>query len=183
MLAEAYTGQSLAESNYARVVEDGQGVVGFIFGRSSGIAEFRHKYGGVLGQVRVAFRILLSSWGSLSTCLRLISAWREHDANRRQLLSVRDHEVHLLCMSRRSQGKGMGRELMAAFLDDCRKNGVGVVSLDTDKKYCNYGFYERLGYKLLGYFTSPIQLFYSGSSDECCTYTIDVADHKKKVEA
>jgi len=77
----------------------------------------------------------------------------------------------------------MGRALMNAFLDDCRKNGVSVVSLDTDKKYCNYGFYERLGYKLVGYFTSPIQLFYSGSSDECCTYTINVGDHQKKAEA
>jgi GNAT superfamily N-acetyltransferase len=183
ILSDAYTGQSLSESNYAWVAEDGQAVIGFIFGRTSGIKQFRHKYGGILGQVRVAWRLLLSSGGSLSMCLRLFSALRTHEANRRKLLRGRDHEVILFCMSRRAQGKGMGQEFMTAFLDDCRRNGVRAVSLDTDKKYCNYGFYERFGYKLVGYFSSPLQLFYSGKSDECCTYVINIAEHQKRVEA
>lgn len=174
LLAEAYTGQAISESNFACVDENEEGVIGFIFGRSSDSKEFYHQYGGLFGQFRFAIKFIFSAGGSLSACIKLISAMKAHERNRKLVLVNREHEVNLFCVSRKKQGKGTGKILMNSFLDDCRKNGIISVTLDTDKKYCNFGFYEHFGYKLVGHFHSPIQLFYSGSSDECVTYKINI---------
>jgi GNAT superfamily N-acetyltransferase len=162
--------------HFACVDENEEGVIGFIFGRSSNKKAFYHQYGGLLGQFRFAIKFIFSVGGSLSTCVKLISSMKSHERNRKNVFANRKHEVHLFCVSRKAQGRGTGKNLMNSFLDDCKKNGVTIVSLDTDKKYCNFGFYEHFGYKLVGYFRSPIQLFYSGTSDECCTYKIHIED-------
>jgi ribosomal protein S18 acetylase RimI-like enzyme len=56
-------------------------------------------------------------------------------------------KVEELVVSRHSQGKGIGRELMNFVEKYCKKNDIKFIWLITGKKVPAFKFYKKIGYK------------------------------------
>ena len=159
---ELYTGSSLAESNYASVVESDGDVVGFIYGRCGAGRPYRNPYATPWGRARVMARFLALRDLRLLAKLRWIRAMAQHQWNRSRTGVTMDNEITLFVVEREAQGKGYGRLLLADFLDRCRARGARRVVVETDRD-SNYGFYEHLGFTVVGEFTSPLNELVAGT--------------------
>ncbi len=62
-----------------------------------------------------------------------------------------------LAVMRNSNGKGVGKHLVAAFLEMSQKRQVEIVNLTTDAvgNDATNEFYQKMGFTLLKVFTTP----------------------------
>jgi ribosomal protein S18 acetylase RimI-like enzyme len=104
------------------------------------------------------WRFALASVGAVvrqpKICLRLFRALR-----RPQEVPV-NHDCALLmsiAVSPGLQGKGAGRRLVMRFLDEAKERRMGRVRLETDTHNNDSAnaFYQRLGFVLVGSYSSP----------------------------
>ena len=65
-----------------------------------------------------------------------------------EALSKEKAQLRQMAVHDRLQGKGVGRELVMALEDYCRKNGFKEIHLDA--RYPARGFYAKLGYTEYG---------------------------------
>ncbi len=85
--------------------------------------------------------IVLEIEGKIAGCLQLsfIPGLSRKGMWRGQIENVRIH--------RDFRGKGLGEQFFNWAIEECRKNGCGLVQLTTDKGRSEaYRFYERLGF-------------------------------------
>jgi GNAT superfamily N-acetyltransferase len=133
-----YTAGTLAESRQATVIETDGEVQAFLFGRAGARDLYRNEYSGVPGRMRVLIRFLsLPGAGPIAKFgwLRAIAA---HQIARHRVEPIGDGEVTLFAAATESQGRGYGRQLMDAYVEQCRQLGVERLTLETDveSSYC-----------------------------------------------
>jgi GNAT superfamily N-acetyltransferase len=103
----------------------------------------------------------------------MISMFNIHEKNRLSAEPDRKYEVNLFAVIPSMQGKGIGKELMKAFIEKCKLDGVKRITLDTDEE-CNYKFYENFGYYKKAEFYSPIQYLYTGKTGVSFVYELNI---------
>ena len=168
-----YTIGSLAESNYAVVVEEAGRAVGFLFGRAGSTMKYRTPYSGLRGRLRLLREFV--SLGGLTTGekWRWFLAINRHQTNRTKLgVRIKD-EVTLFAVAATARGKGYGGELMASFVEHCRQLGIERIVVETDSD-SSYGFYDSFGFEVVGEFDSPMNELFVGSSSRSWLYVLDL---------
>ena len=125
-------------------------VVGLLFGRRAGSPSMRES-------IRLA-KILLSSIRSISRKLSL----RESISmcctlaltETKVMLNTPkcDGEVAFLAIDPEFQGRGIGHRLLESFVSQARSSGVSSISVYTTDPGCNWGFYERHGFRRVAQF-------------------------------
>lgn len=167
----AYTGGSLAGSNFLKVVEEDSQIKGFLFGKIEHQPLYRSEFSGFGGQLKIILGLFLikglpwkRKWGYLHKI-------NTHEINRRQVESKNGSEVNLFVVDPACQGQGWGKLLLHEFIGACQQAQVKRIVLETDKE-SNYGFYEHLGFRKKGSFHSPIQQEFSGKSGETYVYEL-----------
>lgn len=168
----AYVGDALAVSDRAWVVEDEEGVGGFIFGRCGVGPRFRTEYGGMRGTLRMGLGLLRLPGLGLGEKLAWLRAARAHAANRAAMPEA-DGEVTLFAVDPAARGRGYGRELMDAYLDQCRAAGTRRIVLETDQS-SSYGFYDHYGFERVGSFHSPLNERFHGQPYEAFVYQLEL---------
>ncbi len=168
-----YTAGSLAESNFFIVIEEDQQVKGFLFGKCGDKNLYENEYSGVAGSLKSLLKLLSLKGLTLRKKIYYIKIMFRHQAARHKVEPSRENEVNLFLVDPGAQGKGYGKQLMTAFIDYCKTQDVGRVTLETDKE-CNYGFYDHFGFKVKGEFYSPLQKEYSGNTGDCYVYELNL---------
>jgi GNAT superfamily N-acetyltransferase len=171
-----YTEGSLANSNFAVVVEENNAVQGFLFGKCGNKNLITTKYSGTKGNIKFLYELFSLKGITLKRKFYFLTIIGEHEKNRRTVEHPRENEVNLFAVNPNCQGKGYGKLLMNSFIDYCKQKNVNRITLDTDQE-CNYGFYDYLGFKIKGKFYSPLQKEYSGKSGESYVYELNIKDN------
>ncbi len=175
LFLDVYTGGSLAASNYALVIEDAGSVQGFLFGKCGSGRTIRTRYSGLRGNLRFLWQLVTIKGLTWKTRTEYMARVNEHEVNRLRAEMHRDNEVQLFAVSPASQGKGYGKALMEAYIQECKRMNVKRVTLDTDTE-SNYVFYEHFGFKRIAEFYSPIQELYSGTDGSSFVYELNLEE-------
>ncbi len=170
---DIYVNGSLAESRHYRVVEDDGVVLGLLFGAAGDGDKFLSAYGGVLGSLRVLVRLLRVRGLALREKRRWIAAINAHEVTRVKVTRRSDAELTLFAVDEAARGRGLGRQLLAEYLDVCRSLGKNRITVETDV-YSNFGFYEHHGFVRVGEFDSPLTELFSGGSGETYVYELEL---------
>ena len=168
-----YTGSSLAESRYAKVIAGDDGATGLLFGRCGPGPVVPTVYSGVGGRLRTVAKLMAirdmrarDKW----SWLNLIAA---HEAARRKVAPRTEGEVNLFAVDPVAQGFGYGRALMDDYVAHCRRAGLDKLTVETDVE-SNYGFYEHYGFTLVGEFHSAMNQRFSGGSGTSFVYELTI---------
>jgi ribosomal protein S18 acetylase RimI-like enzyme len=158
-----YTKGSVLGSNYRTVVEVDGKVAGFIFG----LNEFGKKPGNsFLFGLSILWRLMLISSEKPENKQELLSAMKSHEANRTSIVKRGKSEIVLFVVSKEHQGKGFGKQLWSGFKEKCKESGVPSIIVETNKLGAS-GFYELLGFRHLGNFSSPLHEFATKGGQAC----------------
>jgi len=172
-LTRIYAGGSLAESNFRKVVEENDCILGFLFGKIEKLPFLKSEYGGFLGQIKILRELLFISGLSIRRKLAYLQKINTHEENRRAVEDCESSEVLLFVVDPDAQGKGWGKKLLHSFMDECRKYQLRRIVLETDSE-SNYEFYKHLGFSVKGDFHSPLLQEFSGMSGQTYIYEIDL---------
>jgi len=157
-----YTKGSVLGSNYKLVVEVDEKVVGFIFG----LNEYSKKPGrNILFGLGVLWKLVRIKDGKPDKN-NLINALKAHEKNRSGIVDRGRSEIVLFVVGNEYQGKGFGNKLWSGFKNQCIKSGVSSIIVETNKLGAS-SFYERIGFKHLGNFDSPLHEFATKGGQAC----------------
>ena len=157
-----YTKGSVLGSNYKMVVEVDEKVVGFIFS----LNEYSKKpERNILFGLGVLWKLVRIKDGKPEKN-NLINALKAHEKNRSDIVDRRRSEIVLFVVGNEYQGKGFGKKLWAGFKNQCIKSGVSSIIVETNKLGAS-SFYERIGFKYLGNFDSPLHEFATKGGQAC----------------
>ena len=166
-----YTAGSLAQSRYASVVEEADGVEAFLFGRAGSGDRFRTEFSGPVGRLRPLRRLLGIRGLGLGDKFGWLRDITRHEIARARVQPVGDGEVTLFAAAKAARGKGHGRRLMDDYAEHCRRLGIDRLTLETDVE-SSYGFYDHYGFTVVGEFTSPMNQRFSGGSGRAFVYEL-----------
>jgi len=157
-----YTKGSVLGSNYKMVVEIDGKVVGFLFG----LNECAKKPGrNVLFGLGILWKLMRVK-SEKPDKKELINALQIHEKNRTGIVKRGRSEIVLFVVSDQYQGKGFGKKLWSNFKEQCRKHGVDSIIVETNKLGAS-GFYERIGFKHVRDFDSPLHEFATKGGQAC----------------
>jgi len=160
-----YTKGSVLNSNYRRVVEIDGNVAGFIFGLNKLSAKPKRNILFGLGVLWKLFRIKPDKPGDKKKFLSAISA---HEKNRSSVVNRGSSEIVLFVVGKKYQGLGYGKRLWSDFLSHCKESGVKSIIVEANKLGAS-SFYEKLGFKHIGDFDSPLHE-YAIKGGQACMY-------------
>lgn len=166
-----YTGGSLGASNFNKVIEEHSLVKGFLFGKIENVEVPKNEFNRLSGQLKLFKDLLWIKGGSLGKKLSYIHMINTHEGNRRRAEPKKNSEVNLFVVDPASQGKGYGRLLMQSFINECKKQGVLRIILETDSK-SNFQFYDHLGFKVKTEFYSPMLKEFSRDTGNTFIYEL-----------
>lgn len=157
-----YTKGSVLGSNYKMVVVVDGKVVGFIFGLNA----YSRKSGkNILFGISILWKLMFIK-SDKPDKNDLINALKVHEKNRTVIVDRGRSEIVLFVVSNEYQGKGYGKRLWAGFKEECIESGVGSIIVETNK-FGASSFYERIGFKHLGDFYSPLHEFATKGGQAC----------------
>ena len=158
-----YTKGSVLGSNYRKIVEVDRKVVGFIFG----LNELSKKpVRNMLFGLSILWRLIRIKSEKPEDKKELINAIKAHEKNRAGLVGRGKSEIVLFVVSDQYQGKGFGKELWSGFKVKCIDSGVDSIIVETNKLGAS-SFYEKLGFKHIGDFDSPLHEFATKGGQAC----------------
>lgn len=167
-----YTMGSVAGSNFRLVAEAGNTVIGFIFGFNEAIPLQKHEIHKVSSRICILIRLLFMQNWTLKGKRAFLKTLGTHETNRSAVLKRGSSEVMLFVVHPAQQGKGIGKTLFSRFRDFCEKSNVPFVIVETNKLEAS-SFYERVGFRHLGDFDSPLHR-YATPNGQACLYKYDV---------
>jgi ribosomal protein S18 acetylase RimI-like enzyme len=130
---------------------DGQ-VVGLLFGRIDRESGISGRIRSRLGHVRVYLKLLTGRYWKGADRFKLVRSAMSDDRSIVENSPDADGEVMLFVVDGRFQGKGIGKALMDRFLQQARKADSKRITVSTNDIGCNWGFYDKYGFKLQGSF-------------------------------
>jgi len=152
---QIYTKGSEINSNFKRVVEIDGNVVGFIFGLNENTTKPK---GNFLFGLKIMWKLLRVKPICPRSRKELLGAFNVHEANRSKLVDRSRSEIVLFVVGKRFKGRGYGKSLWAEFLSHCHASSVRSIIVETNKEGAST-FYEKLGFKIIGDFQSPVHEF------------------------
>ncbi len=159
---QIYTKGSVLNSNYKRVIEEDGKVVGFIFGLNQYSTKPRKN---ILFGLRILWKLIFIKTAK-SNKKSLISALETHEKNRSHLVSRDRSEIVLFVIDQNYRGQGIGTKLWNGFKNHCVESGVSSIIVESNKLGAS-GFYEKIGFKHLANFESPLHEFATKNGQAC----------------
>lgn len=166
-----FVGMSAANSNFLKVIEDNNTIVGLIFGKIEKQKCYKNSYSGILGFLKLIKQLFTIKGVSFGEKYNLLKGIISHEKKRKKVESKKSSEVNLFAVHPDSQGKGYGKKLINEFIQTCKQYGVKRLVLETDAD-CNYGFYENIGFKHIASFESKLLKRFSEKSSETFIYEL-----------
>ncbi|MGD8846106.1 MAG: GNAT family N-acetyltransferase [Desulfobacteraceae bacterium] len=158
-----YTGGSVVNSNYKIVAEVNGTVAGFIFGFN----EYAKKPGKkIIFGLSILWQFIWVKSEKPKDKKELTNAINLHQKNRDKLVGRGRSEIVLFVVGEMFQRQGIGKELWAGFKEKCIEHGVSSIIVETNKLEAS-SFYERLGFKHMGNFDSPLHEFATKGGQAC----------------
>jgi ribosomal protein S18 acetylase RimI-like enzyme len=158
-----YTEGSVVNSNYKMVAEVNGTVAGFIFGFNERLKMPR---GNIMLGLSILWRLMWIKSEKPKNKKELTNAMAVHQSNKTQLVGKGRSEVVLFVVSRMFQRQGIGKALWAGFKEHCIEHDVSSIIVETNKLEAS-SFYERLGFKHMGNFDSPLHEFATKGGQAC----------------
>ena len=160
-----YTKGSVIGSNYKKVIEANGRVVGFIFGLNEKALKPKRDILFGLGILR---RIMFIKRMKFQEKKKLFSNISTHEVNRSNLVGRGKSEIVLFVVDPKFQGYGYGKMLLSDFVIYCKDLGVKSIIVETNKLGAS-SFYEGVGFKHIGNFSSPLHE-YATKGGQTCMY-------------
>jgi len=160
-----YTKGSVISSDFGKVVEINEKIVGFIFCLNEMAS--KSKDNSWFG-ADILRRMLCVKGMKLREKIRLLEATRVHDENRLKVVARGRSEVVLFVVDPAHQGCGYGKRLLSEFVENCQNSGVQSIIVETNKLGAS-GFYEGVGFKYMDCFDSPLHE-YATKGGQACMY-------------
>jgi ribosomal protein S18 acetylase RimI-like enzyme len=172
LVMEGYVRSFLVRSNWNFVLQDSQGVIGFLFGRIGGrrakgrsgfmtneLAMIPHFLFGVDNQ-RVSPVVLIYFF--LTEFKVLVNVPRS------------DAEINLIIVDRKHRGKGLGKMFVDKFITAAKEAGCKLVTLYTDDQMSNWKFYEIYGFRRVGTFHDSLTSYFAERKATGIVYALDL---------
>lgn len=159
---QLYTKGAELESSHSMVAEHNGRVVGFIFGRNQSTHKTKRNLAFKFGILWKLFRLKASK----PTKNELLTAMGAHEKNRSEYIPKVRSEIALFVVDKSFQGKGIGKQLWAGFMENCAESGVSEIFVETNKQGAS-GFYENIGFEHLADFDSPLHEFATPDGQAC----------------
>lgn len=160
-----YTKGALIGSNFRKVVEFHGKVVGFIFGLNEMSTKPKKS---MLFGLNILRRILCVKGIKFSEKKKLLKAINNHEINRSKVVKRGKSEISLFVVDPNNQGVGYGKKLLSEFTTQCKSSGVESIIVETNKLGAS-SFYERVGFRHIGNFDSPLHE-YATKGGQACMY-------------
>jgi len=157
-----YTQGAVMGSDYKMVVVHQGQVVGFLFGYN----EDAKKTAKILLFRLYLFIRLITIKGSGLEKKTLLEAMSHHQKNRLRVVENGKSEIVLFVVRKDYQNRGFGKGLWFGFKEYCFEYGVKSVIVETNKLGASR-FYEKLGFKHLSDFDSPLHEFATKNGQAC----------------
>jgi len=158
-----YTKGSVIGSNFRKVAEMNGKVVGFIFGLNEMSSKPKK---GILFGLSILRRLLWIKKMSFKDKKQLFKAINTHEINRSKVVDRGTSEIVLFVVDPDYQSVGNGKRLLYEFTTQCKKSGVKSIIVETNKLGAS-SFYERVGFKHIGDFDSPLHEYATKGSQAC----------------
>jgi len=160
---QIYTKGSEINSNYMQVAEIDGHVAGFIFGLNENHPKPKSD---LLFSLKIIVKLILVKPTLPTSRKEILNAFKTHEINRAELVDRGKSEIVLFVVGKKFKGCGLGRKLWSGFLAHCQENSVKSIIVETNQNGAA-GFYERLGFELIGYFKSPVHALVTPEGDAC----------------
>lgn len=157
-----YTKGSVLSSNYKMVAEVNGKVKGFIFGLHENVNKPRKS---ILFGLGLLWQLIWIK-GKKPDKNDLLNALKVHENNLTEIVSRGRSEITLFVVSKEFQGKGIGKKLWSGFKDICIGSGVKSIIVETNNLGAS-SFYEKIGFRHLADFDSPLHEFATKSGQAC----------------
>lgn len=157
-----YTQGAVMSSNYKMVVEHQGQVVGFFFGYNENAKKPAKN---LLFRLYLFIRLITIKGSGLEK-KTLFEAMSHHQKNRLKVVGYGKSEIALFVVNNDCQRKGLGKELWFGFKEYCLEYGVKSVIVETNKLGARR-FYEKLGFKHVSDFDSPLHEFATKKGQAC----------------
>jgi len=161
-----YTMGSVAMSNFRKVAEYNNEVVGFIFGYNEHIPVPKHELQKFSSKLAILMRLLFMKAMKFREKLDFLNSMGTHEKNRTALLERGKSEIVLFVVHPAFHGRGIGKKLFEGFRSFCEKSKVESIIVETNKLGAA-SFYERIGFKLKGDFDSPLHNYVTKNGRAC----------------
>jgi len=149
-------------------------VVGLLFGRIDRKSGVSGKIRSRLGHSKVYLKLLMGRYWKGADRLKLVRAAMSDDRNIVENSPDADGEVMLFVVDGKFQGRGIGRALMDRFLQQARKADSKRITVSTNDIGCNWGFYDKYGFKLQGSFRDSFTSFVRKQEIKNLIFSIDL---------
>ena len=160
-----YTKGSVIGSNFRKVVEIDGKVVGFIFGLNEASSKPK---GRILFGLNVLWRLWRIKGLAKTDRKKLIKAINTHEINRSKVVGRGKSEIVLFVVDSAYQGYGIGKNLLSAFISQCKNSDVKFIIVETNRLGAS-SFYEGVGFKHIADFDSPLHE-YATKNGQACMY-------------
>jgi len=171
---EAYVDFYRASSSWQEVACESCSVVGMLFGRVENDIGRLGRFKTFIGEQMVYLRFLAGLYGNLSHRLLLTRKAMSDDRNKAQNSPKADGEVVFFVVDRDHWGHGIGRELMGRFMRHARGRGARRVIVYTNDPGCNWGFYDKYGFKLRSTFRDNFTSYVRNEEVKALIFSIDI---------
>jgi len=175
---ESYMEYSVDVSNWTDVAYTSDGIVGFLFGRIENLAGTEVPKRSLLGELKSLLGTFLEYGPMTPTLLRFLWNLYLTEVKVRLRMPESDASIEMFIVDSKHRGKGVGGELLDRFLKASRDAGASLVTLYTDDRMSNWGFYESHGFKRVGTFHDNVTTHYSGTKAQGIIFAMDLENRK-----
>ena len=171
---EAYVDFYRASSSWQEVACESGSVVGILFGKvEKDITRFG-RLKAFIGEELVYLRFPAGLYGNMSHRLLLVRKGMSDDRNKAVNSPEADGEVIFFVVDRERWGHGIGRELMDRFMQHARSRGAKRIIVYTNDPGCNWGFYDKYGFKLRSTFKDNFTSYVRNEEAKALIFSIDI---------
>ena len=175
---EGYMEYSRRVANWTDVACTSDGIVGFLFGRIDSLPERVPSRKSPLGELPTIIRSFFARGRITRTLLGFLWSLMLTELKVKLNTPKSDASIEMFIVDSMYRGKGVGSELLDRFLRAAMDAGSSLVTVYTDDRMSNWGFYDRRGFRRVRTFYDNITSHYSGSDARGIIFALDLREEK-----
>lgn len=158
-----YTKGSLLNSNFQKVIEKEGKVIGLLFGFNANVEKRKSDF---LFGLNILRRIFFIRGLPFKKKTQFFKSLNTHVLNRSKLVEEGKSEIVLFVIDPAFQKQGYGKALLTKFLEECKGASGDSIIVETNTDGASK-FYKKMGFKLIGYFDSPLHSYVTRKGRAC----------------
>jgi ribosomal protein S18 acetylase RimI-like enzyme len=175
---EGYMEYSRRVANWADIAYTSDGIVGFLFGRIDKLPEKVLSRKSPFGELPSIFRSFFARGRITPALLRFLWSLMLTELKVKLNTPKSDASIEMFIVGSMYRGKGIGSELFDRFLRAAMDAGSALVTVYTDDRMSDWGFYEKRGFRRVGTFYDNITSHYSGLDARGIIFALDLKKEK-----